>query len=299
MDLQALTSKAQAARPKKRKPAKPIKPNDDVEAYYRRQMKSLVRAMARSVDQNVMPVLKRTKQEYTADAWSDDIETALQAAWAPFATAAMEATYRRLANDVVDRMAANTTASIVRSVNQSVGINLGPVFEAQPMRDYMNVAINENVSLIRSLPDEYYKRIRTIVYDGVAGKESPTSIAEQIQEGTGVSRRRAQTIAKDQTGKITSQVVQRRQEQAGIKYFKWVTAGDNRVTGKPGGRYPDAAIKCYDISRKDVGYGRGVFPISEGATWRGEKNLYPGRAHVNCRCTQSVVFEWEVEESAR
>lgn len=296
--LQEATNEAQAARPKKRKPAKPIKPNDDVEAYYRRQMKSLVRAMARSVEQNVTPVLKRTKQEYTADAWSDDIETALQAAWAPFATAAMEATYRRLANDVVGRVAANTTASIVRSVNQSVGINLGPVFEAQPMRDYMNVAINENVSLIRSLPDEYYKRIRTIVYDGVAGKEAPTSIADQIQEGAGVSRRRAQTIASDQTGKITSQVTERRFDQAGIEYYQSIDAGDERVTGRPGGKYPDAKISCWGIARRDIGYGKGVYKMSEGASWGGETGLHPGRHHILCRCVSKPVFAWEVEESA-
>lgn len=294
-NLQTLASESQSNRPKRRS-AKPIKPNDDVEAYYRRQLKSLVRAMQRSVEQNVLPVLKRVKPEYTTDAWSDDVETSLQAAWAPFATAAMESVYRRLADDVVNRMADQTTASIVRSVDRSVGVNLRPVFEQQPMRDYMNVAINENVSLIRSLPDEYYKRIRTIVYDGVAGKESPTSIAEQIQEGTGISRRRANTIATDQTGKITSQVTERRFDQAGIEYYQSIDAGDERVTGRPGGRYPNAKISCWGIARRDIGYGKGVYKMSEGASWGGESGLHPGRHHIRCRCISKPVFSWEVED---
>lgn len=295
LNLEELTTEAQAKRNKRPKKAKPIRPNDDVEVHYRKQLRSLVRAMQRSVNEHVMPVVKRTKAEYTADAWSDDVEESLQAAYAPFATAAMEATYQRLANDVVERTAQQTTASLVNSVNQSVGVNLGPIFEQQPMRDYMNVAINENVSLIKSLPNEYYKRIRTIVYDGVAGKESPTTIAEQIQEGTGISRRRAETIANDQTKKITSQVTERRQEQAGIEYYQSIDAGDERVSGRPGGRYPNARISCWGIARRDIGYGPGVYKLSEGASWAGETGLHPGRHHVNCRCVAAPRFAWEVE----
>lgn len=296
LDLAKLSSEAQEKHRKKPKPAKPIRPNDDVEVYYRKHLASLVRAMDRSVEQWILPALKQAKPAYTADAWSDDIEDAINAAAVPFSAAAIEATYQRLASEVVERTVQQTTASLVNSVNRSVGVNLGPIFEQQPMREYMDIAINENVSLIRSISEQHFKNVRTVVYQGVAGKTAPTTIAQRLQEETGVSERRAKLIARDQTSKITSQVTQRRQEQAGIRYYRSIDAGDERVSGRPGGRYPNAKISCWGIARRDIGFGKGVYKVSEGAEWAGEKNLHPGRHHVACRCTASPVFEWEVEE---
>jgi len=293
--LQATTAERQA---KRRRPAKPVKPPESAERYYRAQLRSLVQAMAESIERHVVPTLKRIKPEYTADSWSDDIEGSLEAAWAPFAAAGMEVMYQRLAREFVSRVTQETTERLVRSVNQAAGVNLGPIFEADDMRDFMRVSIEQNTSLISSVPEQYFKRVRTVVYEGVAGRVAPTTIASRIQEATGVTYRQARVIARDQNAKITSQVNERRQTQAGIRYYKAVDAGDERVTGRPGGRYPNARISCWGIARKDVGYGPGVYRWDEGATWGGEKGLHPGRHHPQCRCTASPVFAWELKKGA-
>ena len=291
--LQATTAERQA---KRRRPAKPVKPPESAERYYRAQLRSLVQAMAESIERHVAPTLKRIKPEYTADSWSDDIEGSLEAAWAPFAGAAMEAAYQRLAREFVSRVTQETTERLVRSVNQAAGVNLGPIFEADGMRDFMRVSIEQNTSLISSVPEQYFKRVRTVVYEGVAGKVAPTTIASRIQEATGVTYRQARVIARDQNAKITSQVNERRQNQAGIKYYRAVDAGDERVTGRPGGKYPNARISCWGIARKDIGYGKGVYTWKDGASWGGETGLHPGRHHPLCRCTASPVFESEIKK---
>lgn len=294
--LQEATAERQS---KRRRPAKPVKPPESAERFYRSQLRSLVRTMAESIERHVVPTLKRIKPEYTADSWSDDIESSLEAAWAPFAAAGMEVMYQRLAREFVSRVAQDTTERLVRSVNQAAGVNLGPIFEADDMRDFMRVSIEQNTSLISSVPEEYFKRVRTVVYQGVAGKTAPTTIASRIQEATGVSYRRARVIARDQVGSITSQVNERRQNQAGIRHYRAVDAGDERVTGRPGGKYPNARISCWGIARKDVGFGPGIYRWDKGASWGGETGLHPGRHHPQCRCTASPVFAWEVEGKRR
>jgi uncharacterized protein with gpF-like domain len=183
---------------------------------------------------------------------------------------------------------------MVNSVNRAVGVDIKPMLSERAMDDFVQASIAENVGLIRSIPEQYFGSVESAVLGGMKNGERPSGIATAIQAASGVSKRRANLISRDQLAKITGQVVEKRQTQAGINHYRSIDSNDERVSGRPGGKYPNARISCWGIARKDIGYGPGVYTWKEGATWAGEGGLHPGRHHVNCRCTSSAVFEWEL-----
>lgn len=65
-------------------------------------------------------------------------------------------------------------------------------------------------------------------------------LRRQIQEAGGIGERRAKLIARDQVGKLQGALHEARQKDLGIESYVWRTSRDERVSGNPGGAYPDA-----------------------------------------------------------
>lgn len=286
--LEALAAANEDVAKRRKRPARPIKHPDDVERRYRSQLRALVRQISRQVRERVVPVLKAS--DYTQDAvvtrdqWSERVNAELDRLAEEYTNASFAAQVRRLATAVVMQANDETTGAFIQSVRRAIGVDFRAVLSARDMADYLNAAIEQNVSLIKSVPDELLKNMRTTLLQGAMDGESITSIVRQVQKQTGVADRRARFIARDQLAKISGQVTERRQKQAGIQYWRWVTSKDERV----GDDHRKAA-------KRDIGFGPGVYPVGyeppEGQ---------PGNAkRPNCRCTRSPVFEFELPERKR
>ncbi len=89
--------------------------------------------------------------------------------------------------------------------------------------------IEENVSLISSIPEDTLEKMKDIVYDGFTNGKTTTRIVKEMQRAYGVSRRRAELIARDQTAKLNGQIQKAQQQDAGITEYVWSTTGDERV----------------------------------------------------------------------
>lgn len=309
--LEQLTEMNERVGKTRRRSARPRKNlGKDVERFYRAQLRSLVRAISKEVEAEVVPIVKQEKTEYLADSdttspqhwkslyirdnWADRVIEALRGIAGRFTTGAFASQYERLAARTVSMAESESTSAFVKSVNQAVGVDMTPMMTSEGMADYIQAAAYQNSELIKSVPADYLKRVENAVIGGIRDGEAPTTISRRIRESTGVTKRQADRIARDQTAKLTSEITERRQTQAGIKYYKAVDAGDERVTGRPGGKYPKAKISCWGIARQDIGYGPGVYRWDQGASWGGQKGLHPGRHHPQCRCTASPIFEWEL-----
>lgn len=273
----------------KRRPgkARPIQPSDRAERQYRAALRELVREMARAVDAELTPVLRAG---YTADSpILDRVIAVLAILSRRFGGPSFEQQAERLARSTLSMAEAETTQAFLASVNAAVGVDLSRVLGS--VGEYLDLAVADNVSLIKSLSSVYFERIEQAVIGGMRAGESNTVIARRIQQATGATYDRAKLIARDQMAKANTDIARTRMAQAGIKRFRWSTSQDQRVSGNPAGRYPNAKIKCYLIARQDVGFGPGVYPIDKGATYGGESGLMPGRAHINCRCTMTPQLE--------
>lgn len=282
-----------------RKRAKPVKPSNKAERNYRGQLYKLVRAMHKDVDRYVMPVVRQEKSSYTRDGdddWASLITAALADVSARYVSQAMQAQYNRMALTAVAATEVEATAALAKSIRDAVGVDLTPLWGQDSMRQYIQAMAKQNSSLIRSIPERYFSDVETAVIQGTLEGHSPSRIAKNVQEATGVSARKAKMIARDQTSRMTGQIVEKRQQDAGIKYYRSSDSNDERVTGNPNGKYPNAKISCWGIARKDIGYGPGVYTWKDGATWGGQSGLHPGRHHILCRCDALPVFDWEIDK---
>lgn len=285
---------------KRKRPAPPLKTPDAVESWYRRQLRSLVVAMNKAIGAEILPIIRQEREAYVGDAaptfdgWAERINRALELAAGQFASQAFESQLERLAREVVVRTDTVTTGAFIESVNKAVGVDLSAIITNEGLNDYLEAALIENVNLIKTIPSQYFSQVRTSVISGMRNGDRPSTIAKRLQELSGVTQRRAAFIARDQVAKLNADIVEARQTNAGITHYRVITSGDERVTGNPAGRYPNAKIKCYEIARRDIGFGPGVYSWKEGAEYAGQKGLHPGKHHPGCRCTSSPVFEWQL-----
>ncbi len=265
-------------------------PSKGAERYYLSELRSMVRLMASELIASLEPELKRLKPSYIADAkvtrdgWTDDILAAIRRVSSRFTSPLFEAQVARVAARTISRAEADNAEDFRDSINKAVGVDFQLITRSEGMQNYLEASTAENVNLIKSIPSEYFQKVETIVLGGMKDGLAPTAIASQIQEQTGVSARRAKLIARDQVSQLNADLTEYRQAAAGIEFYKSVDASDQRVSGAPGGKYPNAKISCYGIARQDIGYGPGIYKVGVGATWGGKTGLKPGKHHPLCRC---------------
>ncbi len=89
--------------------------------------------------------------------------------------------------------------------------------------------ISDNVGLIKTIPEDTLEKMKDIVYDGFTNGKTTTRMIKEIQRTYGISRRRAELIARDQTAKLNGQIQKAQQQDAGITEYIWCTTGDERV----------------------------------------------------------------------
>ena len=119
-----------------------------------------------------------------------------------------------------------------------VGVNVMDILAEQGLDQYMQAKMAENVSLIRSVPSDYFERIQQIVNANLAGEGIEGGPLRQIQKLTGLTRKRAKLIAHDQASKTMAGLTQIRQQNVGITHYIWRTQKGVRVAGNPAGKYP-------------------------------------------------------------
>jgi SPP1 gp7 family putative phage head morphogenesis protein len=195
---------------------RPVFPNAGIEADYRRRILRLVDEMAASVTYWLKARYRANEPKIMAmdDLPASEMQDAVNEMtrqWrkrfsegAPelakyFATAA----YRR--SDKV-------LAKILKDAGFTVDFKLTPA-----MRDVLRATIEQNVGLIKSIPEQYLTQVQGAVLRSVTAGRDLGSLAKELQEHYGVTRRRAAFISRDQNNKATSAFDRVRQMEAGLK----------------------------------------------------------------------------------
>lgn len=112
--------------------------------------------------------------------------------------------------------------------------------------------ISENVSLIESIPEEYFKQVEGVIYRGIKSGELTPEITKKIRKRFRVTQSRASLIARDQTAKFNSNLTELRHREVGVKLYRWSTSGDERV--RPSHREKDGIIYSWDKPPSDTGH---------------------------------------------
>lgn len=149
-----------------------------------------------------------------------------------------------------------------------------------------------NYSLVKSLPAEHVKRLNQVITDGVQQGKAWTDIAQEVQGiGEGLSRQKAQLIARDQIGKLNGHLSKSRLKEAGVDCYVWQATTDERT------RASHAAMNGLVCSIDDPT----VYSEDGGRTWiprtSAMVHAHPGE-EIQCRCTKAPYMEALFREAA-
>lgn len=126
---------------------------------------------------------------------------------------------RKLALDVVEAAYKANKAAWQGQVKRE-GFDI-PLQLTAAQRTIMDVKVQDNVALIRSIPEQYFERIVGDVSRGfLAGRDLDT-IAAQLRKTGRSTVKRAALIARDQSNKLTAQMNSARQRELGVRYAYW------------------------------------------------------------------------------
>lgn len=145
-------------------------------------------------------------------------------------------------------------------------------------REIIQATVHQNVSLIKSIPEQYLGSVETMVMQSVQTGRDLGQLTKDIEEKFGVEKRRAAFIARDQNNKATAALGNvRKIEIAGVDAEEiWIHSG--------GGRHPRPTHVA-------AGKNQVRFKISEG--WLDPalgKRIWPG-TEPNCRCVGRLVVK--------
>lgn len=201
----------------------------------------------------------------------------LQAKWEQiFGSAA-----KPLADTMVGQANMASASAVASSLKEmSAGLSLSTRAITPQMAEVLKGTVAQNVSLIKSIPSEYFTKVQGEVLRSITDGKGLEELEPWFKDQAGVTERRAKNIAIDQTHKAYNGLNRGRMVAAGIKKFEWIHSGGGL---HPRPRHEAMSGKIYRFD---------VLPVIEED---GERGI-PGQA-VNCRCTMVPVVEFEDDET--
>ena len=190
--------------------------------------------------------------------------------------------FRRESPKIVDQIIGGIDKAAGDTLKQSLkqlsgGVTLKTDEMPAALKQAVSAAITENVTLIKSIETQYHTQIEGAVMRSLQpGGRGLADVTEALQKYEGITDRRRNIIAKDQTRKIQASISIERAKSAGIKKFKWL---HSRGGSEP---RPDHVAMSGNVYSYDDP------PVIDRRT--GERG-FPGQA-INCRCQMVPVIEW-------
>jgi hypothetical protein len=251
---------------------RPVRPNAGVEALYRKQLLKFVDAMHKSVLYWLKAQYRANAPAIAMDAPDGDNGSFFEGS----AANAMNRQMKRLARrwgrqfDEASPKLAKwfSEKAIDRSQDQLKQILKDGGFSVEfkltaPARDAYAAVLNQNVALIKSIPEQYLTQVQGMVMRSVSTGRDLGTLTKEIEHQFKVTRRRAALIARDQNNRATAVINRVRQKELGITTAIWKHSH--------AGKHPRASHLAFDGKEYDV---------EKGAFIDG-KWIFPGE-EINC-----------------
>ncbi len=259
----------------------PLQNNAAVQSRYLRDLTRLTSQMTTQVTRDVKRLFETS--DAAATFFAQDASIASQARILVNSLAAkFNSLFARHARPMAERMTvdvnkASASALHVSLSKMSGGMSLKTSFMTPALQDITKASVAANVSLIKSISQQYLKDVEGAVMRSITTGTGLQDLIPALEQYEGQTHRRAKNIALDQTRKVYNGVNRGRMEAIGIEQFKWHHSG--------GSAHPreDHIAMDGNVYRFDT------LPIIDEST--GERGI-PGQA-INCRCTMSPVFQFD------
>lgn len=257
-----------------------IKSNAGIRAAYRRQMDALINAMSDDMTQAILDEYSKVEHRIAQDAaWRSPSER-LQAIldklgvrWQKkFTREALPIATKYIAS--VLRRVRNGRLSALKELGITVTINPSRITDER-----LQALIQENASLIKSIPIQYAERIQGAVQRSVTAGMDRAGLQKDLRNIYGITARRAKMIARDQIAKATQTLAQVTDRDLGLTHGVWV-----HVPGRYSSRPTHLAMhgQVFEL-------GKGLYDSAVG------RSVVPGQ-EILCACTYRPLLpnNWSV-----
>lgn len=271
-----------------------------LERQYRIELKGLVDKMLKEVAEKIVNAYRKNKSGFTfaTDGAFSNIDDQLKD---------LEKKYREIfarqgelaAKRMVMRQLKYNRSSFTKIMkklmpnDEEIPTLAGSVIP-RDLEQIIKASIMENVSLIKSIESKYFEQITGSVARSMQAGGSIKQLRQEILHYNGMTRRRADIIANDQTRKAYMSINLRNMSKAGIQKVEWVHSGGgytvreyhyrkwDGVSGKDDGRPNGLNGYIFDIDKPPViQFQQGKQPEVRG---------YPAQL-PNCKCVLRAIVE--------
>lgn len=267
---------------------RPIAPSAALEQELRRISGRIPASWRRVIRELIIPAYKALK-EYLApksptlgvEPPNHHLEKAIAAAAEETARVVLRST--RDLDHWTARVEQWTRVRMLETLKAGLGKDAGLILFPEDVKHEIAASLQGNLALIRDLDRDARKRLEQVIWQGVLKNHSLSEIEAALSQQFGIVGGRAKVIARDQTHKLTADLVRLRHQQMGIVEYAWHTREDDRVRGNPAGLYPKARPSHWAREGKIFRYNQ---PPEDGN---------PGEP-ILCRCVARGVIRPQREK---
>lgn len=190
--------------------------------------------------------------------------------------------FRRESPRIVDQIVNGIDKASSDTLKQSLkalsgGITLKTDAMPAALKQAVGAAVSENVALIKSIEAQYHTQIEGAVMRSLQpGGRGMADVFEALQKYEGITDRRRELIATNQTRRISAAMSLERAKSAGITTFRWV---HSRGGSDPRKLHLELSGQVFRYDDLPV--------IDERTGERGMPGVLP-----NCRCVAVPIVEW-------
>ncbi|WMC00520.1 head morphogenesis [Acinetobacter phage Ab65] len=244
-----------------------IAPNASLTKWYREQMQGMMDEMRSDL---IRDVVKPMRSEIAMDGildWMGHVIDGLVSRWQD----RLDKLSTQVAQELVGKAKTNYDKRLLGILRKrGFTVNFRPT---KYMEDQAQIALGENVALIKSIGNEYLDKVRSAVWRSVKNGYDVESLIKQLKEIDGVTDRRAKNIAKDQTAKLNQAFEDARAKELGITKAKWLHS---------------SAVKVPRISHVKA-HGT-IYDIEKGCLIDGEY-IKPSISKIGCKCRKYLIID--------
>ena len=241
-----------------------VKPSRSVKVNYRNALYDITRLLGRNTQEIISLLASDAPTPQILQQMTEAIRQS---------QLRVDAEAERIAQQFLDDADIQNKRRFENMLKQALGVDYLRTVTGENAQIALQAARATNVGLIKSISSEHWEKVLLAVNKNLSGTLS-MPLTSRLKQIGGITTRRASFIARDQTAKITSQLNQSRQHDAGINSYTWSTSEDQRVVGTPGGLYPKGSKAHRNHYKRDGKVYYWNNPPSDG---------HPGEA-INCRC---------------
>lgn len=263
-----------------------------IQVEYYKELKKLANELKNDIRKELIPVLERTP---TIDATMDSVSEILRVVnQLQNKYSNIIAFSQPLANKIVTSINRYNKNKFSKKSESQLGVDIGAILNEGNTNEILQLQIQKQMSLIKSIPEQFLKEVEIIISNGVSEGLRHEEIARQLKGIKGINstfgklENRVKTIARNEVENINATLNKNRQQNAGIDIYEWETSQDEAV------RPSHKVMQGKYCKWSDPTVYADTLEEARAGKWKKRSSIggvqkHPGMDY-NCRCNSLAVI---------